>query len=87
MVKNFEIDARVILPVKEFVKVRCRTHQPIHLRHNHGVAFAHVPQAFRQAWPIRCCAGEFTPRMWKTRFTDNPMRSDIYRPDVHNGTV
>ena len=28
---------------------------------------------------------ELTPRLWKTKFADNPMRSDIYRPDVNKG--
>jgi transposase len=28
---------------------------------------------------------ELTPRVWKTLFADNPMRSDVYRPEVNNG--
>ena len=30
---------------------------------------------------------ELTPRVWKTMFADNPLRSDIYRPDVNNGAL
>ena len=30
---------------------------------------------------------ERTPRVWKTMFADNPLRSDIYRPDVNNGPL
>jgi transposase len=30
---------------------------------------------------------ELTPRAWKTMFVDNPMHSDVYRPDVNNGPL
>ena len=28
---------------------------------------------------------ELTPRVWKTMFANDPMRSDVYTPDVNNG--
>jgi len=30
---------------------------------------------------------ELTPRVWKIMFADDPLRSDVYRPDVNNGPV
>jgi transposase len=30
---------------------------------------------------------ELTPRVWKTMFADNPLRSDVYRPNVNNGPL
>ena len=30
---------------------------------------------------------ELTPRVWKTMFANNPLRSDVFRPDVNNGLL
>jgi hypothetical protein len=30
---------------------------------------------------------ELTPRVWKTMFADNPLRSDVYSPHVNNGPL
>jgi hypothetical protein len=30
---------------------------------------------------------ELTPRVWKTMFANNPLRSDVFEPGVKNGTL
>ena len=30
---------------------------------------------------------ELTPRVWKTMFADNPLRSDVFGPVVNNGPL
>jgi hypothetical protein len=30
---------------------------------------------------------ELTPRVWKSMFADNPLRSDVFKPSVKNGLL
>jgi|GEM_PF-3828915 len=30
---------------------------------------------------------ELTPRVWKTMFAENPLRSDAYNPGINNGAL